>query len=328
MSVVTVSVLPELSPDQVASVTALCHRAAQADGTEPLSEHVRLHLRQGGDRGDRPDGGDRHLIAVAGDGIVGYAHLDPTDLVAGPAAEVVVDPERRGRGVGRTLVEAVIAASPDGRLRLWAHGLHPAARRLAASLGFVEERRLEQWRRSLTEPLPPVSLPHGVRLRSFVPGVDDEAWLELNSRAFADHPEQGGWTVRDLHVRLAESWFDREGFLIAEQEGETGPNPGRAGGNLLGRRMIGFHWTKVHGSPAGHAHEPIGEVYVVGVDPDHQGRRLGRELTLAGLHRLAETGLEQAMLYVEADNAPAKAVYHALGFAHHDTDVMYERRHD
>lgn len=315
MSSVTVRVAPLLTPAQVSAVTAVCHHAAHADGTEPLSEHVRLHLLRGGDHDGRPDGGDRHLLALRPDDrIVGYAHLDPTDLVDGAAAEVVVDPAERDQGVGRALVEATVEAAPDGRLRLWSHGSHPAARRLAASLGFAEGRRLEQWRRRLDVPLPPVALPDGVRLRSFVPGSDDAPWLALNARAFADHPEQGGWTSRDLQVRLAETWFDPQGFLIAE-EGEA-EHP----------EMVGFHWTKVHGSPAGHAHEPIGEVYVVGVDPAHQGRGLGRSLTLAGLHRLAEAGLNSAMLYVEADNAAAKAVYHSLGFAHHETDVMYVRR--
>ncbi len=314
-----VVLLPTLTPEQVTQVCAVCDRALSEDAVHPLSEHVRLHLRHGG------EGPDRHLLAVdVGDGasaIVGYGHVDPTDLVAGAAAEIVVDPPRRGHGIGRALVKAAIDASPDGRLRLWAHGVNPAARALAASLGFAEGRRLEQWRRPLGEPLPPVELPDGVRLRGFVPGADDEAWLALNARAFADHPEQGSWTTHNLRVRLAESWFDPEGFLIAEVLADDGPPT-----------MIGFHWTKVHGEPGDrhdggrppqHSHAPIGEVYVVGVDPAHQGRGLGRSLTLAGLHRLQRAGLHQAMLYVEADNLPARSVYARLGFRHHDTDVMY-----
>jgi mycothiol synthase len=314
-----------LSAEQVADVTALCVAATEADGVQPLSEHVTLHLRLGG------EGPDRHLLVLAADQedkpdhghgpetVIGYAHLDPTDAVSGTAAELVVNPRLRGHGVGRLLVETALAATPDGRLRLWAHGDHPAARALAAALGFAEGRRLEQWRRSLFSPLPPLELTDGVVLRTFRPGTDDEPWLTLNARAFADHPEQGSWTMADLHARMDEAWFDPEGFLIAEEDGV----------------MVGFHWTKVHGSTMHvtpgeepHAHEPIGEVYVVGVDPDHQGRGLGRSLTLAGLHRLRAQGLPQAMLYVEGDNAAAQTVYRRLGFAHWDTDVMFYRRPD
>ncbi len=310
-----------LPAEHVAGVTALCVAATEADGVHPLSEHVTLHLRLGG------EGPDRHLLVLvpdpAGDlaadraTVIGYAHLDPTDPVSGAAAEIVVHPRFRGHGVGRLLVETALAATPDGRLRLWAHGDHPAARALAASLGFTEGRRLEQWRRSLFSPLPALTLPDSVQLRGFRPGTDDEPWLALNARAFAHHPEQGSWTLDDLHARMAEAWFDPEGFLIAEES----------------TTMIGFHWTKVHGSAVhataderAHAHEPIGEVYVVGVDPDHQGRGLGRALTLAGLHRLRAQGLPQAMLYVEGDNAAAQSVYRRLGFAHWDTDVMFYRR--
>ena len=315
-----------LAPDVVERVETLLAAATEADGVQPLSEHVWLHLRHGG------EGPDQNLLVVlaAGEGtageIAGYAHLDPTDPVAGPSAEVVVHPAHRGRGLGRMLVQAALDAAPGHRLRLWAHGDHPSARALAASLGFSEARRLEQWRRSLRVPLPDVPLPPGVRLRSFRPGADDEVWLALNAAAFAHHPEQGSWTLRDLHARMAEAWFDPEGFLLAETEdGE----------------LAGFHWTKVHGGDGHehghvdrehgrehgheHGHEAIGEVYVVGVSPGQQGRGLGRALTVAGLRYLRGRRLDQAMLYVEGDNEAARAVYRGLGFTWWDTDVMFLR---
>ena len=68
-------------------------------------------------------------------------------------------------------------------------------------------------------------------------------------------------------------------------------------------------------------------MYVVGIDPRAQGGGLGKQLTLAGLQHLAGQGLPEVVLYVEADNAPAIAVYEHLGFTHHasDTHVMYAR---
>jgi mycothiol synthase len=276
---------------------------------------VTLHLRHGG------EGPDVNILALLpapdGEEVAGYAHVDPTDAVAGASAEIVVHPRRRGIGLGRALVEAATRATPDGRLRLWAHGDTAPARALAASMGFREGRRLEQWRRSLLSPLPRVELPEGVRVRTFRPGRDDDAWLALNARAFAGHPEQGGWTRADLRARMGEDWFDPQGFFLAE---ECAP-----------AQLVAFHWTKVHGGhgPAGsdgHGHDPIGEVYVVGVDPAHQGRGLGRALTLVGLHRLRALGLPQAMLYVDGDNVAARATYRRLGFAHWDTDVMFYRQ--
>jgi mycothiol synthase len=310
-SIMVHGLLPRAERD---AVLALCAEATEADGVRPLSEHVLLHLRHGG------EGPDRNLLLWSsgpdGPVLAGYAHLDPTDVVAGPAAELVVHPAHRRRGLGRMLVEAVAAQADGGRLRLWAHGDHPGARALAEALDFREVRRLWQMRRSLSARLPPADFPAGVGVRAFRPGTDDAAWLDLNARAFAEHPEQGAWTAADLNTRMNEGWFDADGFLIAEQQGRDGQ-----------ARMLGFHWTKVHGgTDHAHAHDPIGEVYVIGVDPREQGRGLGRALTLAGLHRMRALGLTQAMLYVEADNAAARAVYESLGFAHWDTDVMFSHR--
>jgi mycothiol synthase len=311
-----VEALEVLAVEDLSSVNALVAAATEADGLHPLSEHVMLHLPLTG------AGPDRHLLVFAtSDGVerlAGYAHLDPTDAVEGSSAEMVVHPDLRGHGIGRLMVRHLEALSPDGRLRLWAHGRQSPARALAESLGYVSSRELWQMRRSLRAVIPPAELPEGYELRTFRPGQDDRAWVEVNAKAFVDHPEQGTWTIDDLHHRMAEDWFDADGFLVLD-----GPDG----------QMAGFHWTKVHGgsapSPEGeptpHGHEPIGEVYVVGLSPDHQGRGLGRALTVAGLRHLRSLGPSQAMLYVDADNTTAVRTYAGLGFTRWDVDVQFSR---
>jgi mycothiol synthase len=155
-------------------------------------------------------------------------------------------------------------------------------------------------------PIPEPAFPDDVTVRTFKPGADEEAWLGVNSRAFAHHPEQGAWTADDLRLREAEDWFDPDGFFLAERDGQ----------------LAGFHWTKVH--PDGGVNgEPIGEVYVVGVDPVQQGGGLGRALTLAGLGYLRDRGLGDVMLYVDEDNVGAVRMYMSLGFTRWTADVMY-----
>jgi mycothiol synthase len=154
--------------------------------------------------------------------------------------------------------------------------------------------------------LPDAVLPDGVTIRAFVPGKDEDAWLAANRAAFADHPEQGNLTRADLEARMAEDWFDPAGFFLAED---------RDG------RLLGYHWTKVH--PRHGAHPAIGEVYVVGVTPEAQGMGLGKALTIAGIKHLRDAGLNAVMLYVDADNAAAVALYRRLGFTRWDMDVMY-----
>lgn len=274
----------ELSPEESSAVLELASRAAEADGVAPLSEQTLLHVRHGG--------GEHHLRHENGR-LAGYAHTD------GESAEAVVDPDFRRRGLGRDLVSELL--SRNTRVRIWAHGDLPGAAPLAASLGLEPMRTLLQMRRPLGGELPVQRIHAGFTLRTFEPG-DAEAWLRLNRLSFADHPEQGQWTMEDLRQRMAEPWFDPKGFFLV----------------FKGDRLVGFHWTKVH--PDG-----LGEVYVVGVDPSAQGVGLGRTLTLAGLHHLKSLGLETVLLYVDAGNTSAVRLYESLGFTRYQADVMYGR---
>jgi mycothiol synthase len=177
---------------------------------------------------------------------------------------------------------------------------------MASAGGFTLTRAILQIRRRLPvtdirrDGLGPLTT------RAFEPGTDDEArWLEVNNRAFAWHPEQSGWTLDDLHARMAEPWFDPDGFLLHEIDG----------------RLAAFCWTKRHDEES----PPAGEIYVIGVDPDFQGRGLGGPMTLAGLDWLAEQGLTVALLWVESDNAPALRVYGRLGFKEWTSRRYYEQ---
>ncbi|MEV0001181.1 mycothiol synthase [Micromonospora sp. NPDC050980] len=290
-----------LAPDEITEVLALARAAGDADGADPFDEHVLLRLRD-------PEAPAVHLVARAPDGVLtGYAHLDTGAPADGVGAELVVHPAHRRRGTGRALARAVLAAAP-GPVRAWAHGDHPSAAALAVDLGLTRARVLWQLRRPLTAVLPEPVLPEGVALRAFRPGEDDEAWLGVNNAAFAQHPEQGRWTLDDLRVRLDEPWFDPAGFLLAVDSG-TG-------------RLLGFHWTKVH-ERSGSAR--IGEVYVLGVDPSAHRGGLGRALTTAGLTYLRDRrGLDRVMLYVDESNTGAVALYERAGFARWCGHVNYQ----
>jgi mycothiol synthase len=297
---------------EVEAVTALTRAAAAADGVEPLSEAFRLALRRPAAAG----AGVRHLIAHDRTGrLRGYAQVDTG--VRPATGELVVHPDARRRGVGRTLLEA-LADRADPPWRVWAHGDGEGARALAAAVGWARARELRQMRRPLPgDPLPPARLPPGVRLRAFVPGRDEDAWLAVNAAAFAGHPEQGRWTRADLDARAQEPWFDAEDLLLAVEapDGEEARG-GDTGTAARGERLVGFHWTKVPG-------DGTGEVYVLGVAPDAQGRKLGSALTVAGLEHLARRGLEAVTLYVDAGNTPAVRLYERLGFGVVARDVQY-----
>jgi mycothiol synthase len=320
--------VPErLTEEDRDAVLELVRTAAAAGGPSPVSEDGRLALAHG-----RP--GAVHLLwrepssgPEDGSGaLAGYLYLSPADAAGDRTAEVGVVPASRGRGIGRALVGAALAETA-GMLRIWAHGSAPAAAGLAARLDFAAVRELRLLELGLdmrTCGMAPVAgmrreffvppLPEGVELRTFQVGRDEPAWLALNARAFAHHPEQGAWTARDLAEREAEPWFDPAGFFLAVSR--TAPTEGG---------LLGFHWTKVH--PAGaYGPDEVGEIYVLGVDPTEHGRGLGRLLALAGLRHLAQSGMNTIILYVDGDNAPAVRLYESLGFRSRTVDALYERR--
>jgi mycothiol synthase len=298
--------LSHLNPEQQRQVLALIASATDHDGVPPVSEHVLLHLRHGGDKADT------HLIASKNESVVGYAHLDLTDAVEGPSAELVVHPEHRKSGIGQSLLKE-LQNTAGATLRLWSHGDLPGAKNIAKRSGFARVRTVIQMRRSLNDPIPELS--KDIPIRNFLPGIDNDEWIALNNKAFANHPEQGNWSLRDLEIRLKEEWFEPQGFLIAESN----------------QKMTGFCWTKIHGghthkhshSEPEHDHDPIGEIYIMGVDPEMAGKGIGKAVTIAGLRHMRYQGIFSAMLYVDADNHAAITLYQSLGFTEWGRDVLY-----
>lgn len=222
------------------------------------------------------------------------------------AVEVVIDPDAdHPAALADRLVEASVALVVrlgGGSLRLWSPEATTADDRRAARYGFRGERDLIQMRCPL--PLDAAHRrPARLTTRPFRPGADEQAWLYVNNRSFVDHPEQGHWDLAALRARLAEPWFDPRGLLLVEEDG----------------RLAGSCWTKVHAA----SRPPMGEIYVIGIDPDFQGRGWGRALTEAGLDWLAGQGLTVGMLYVDAGNTAAVSLYRSMGFTDHHVDRAY-----
>ncbi len=319
---------PDLTdPESARSLLDLVARAEAADGQPPFSDQSLIDLRTG----------KRQLLVIGGDAA---AIVSPTE------AEFVVAPDARGHGIGTALLEAIIARS-NGGLLIWAHGDHAAARALARSHGLQPVRELLQLRAPVpasvpvpvpasasalasalalaAEPVPGASAgstSESITTDHFRSGVDDEAWLRLNARVFAHHPEQGAVTRADLAELRSEPWFDEADFLLLRDGDHDGA-------------MVGYCWLKIESASSDQrggsdqrsgSDQRGGEFYVVGVDPDRQGEGLGRRLMDAGFARLAERGIRTALLYVEADSIPAVRLYRSLGFTDHSIDIQYAVR--
>lgn len=288
-------------------VLGLIEAATAIEGHRPVGEHKHSHLRVGATDWVG-------ILAYEGTELVGYAHTRwnrPTDEPR-LAVEVVVHPARYDTDVARTLLletRGVLARAGGGTMWLWVHRVEDAHDTLAARMGLAVQRELASMTASLErrpEELPP---PAGVTIRPYRPGTDEEAFLAVNNAAFAGHPENGGWDRAEFEERTARPWFDPDGLLMAWR----------------GEEPVGFHWTKWHSHDSDEtpAHEPVGEVYVLGVHPSVQGSGLGRVLLRAGLAHLYDRGCRLAMLYVDEASTGAVALYRSEGFTVESREVCY-----
>ncbi len=292
-------------PDR-ADLVALLARAGAADGHPALPEPQLLAVTHPLSDGTEPAEG--HLVlardekALTGCAFVTVAKDGSTVL------HVVADPAARGEGVAAALIGRAVAEAPAGApVHLWAMQAGPDDDARARAHGFAPERDLLQMRVPLPLAAEVVAASRPLVTRPFVPGRDEAAWVDTNNRAFAGHPEQGGWTVEELRARMAADWVDLDGFLVADDP--DGPG------------LIGSCWTKVHADRA----PVLGEIYVIAVDPRHHGQGWGRSLTVAGLESLARRGVTIGMLYADATNEAAVALYRRLGFTVDHVDRSYRR---
>ena len=308
-----------LDADDAAAARGFCERAERVDGIPPLAEQARLAIDATGPKTTA----DLHLRSAHG-----YANVIAARDGGAAMVEAVVDPEHRGRGEGRALIDAALTAAeqvPGSEPpQVWAHGDLPAASAVAAALGLQRARELLQLRRPVAHPLPDLPQRDDVVLRTYAGPADDAEILRVNNDAFSWHPEQGGWTLDDIAARTGADWFDPEGVFLAF---DAAPGADAADRSAPGA-LLGFHWTKIH--PAENGEPALGEVYIVGVDSTAQGRGLGALLTLAGLHHMAALTpdgrrLDEVELYVEGDNAAALNTYSKLGFTRYTADIAYRR---
>ena len=97
-------------------------------------------------------------------------------------------------------------------------------------------------------------------------------------------------------------WFDPAGFFVA----------------MHGDEVAGLHWTKQHVGG-------LGEVYLIAVAREHEGKGLGRALLARGLAHLAGLGDDRVQLYVEGDEERVVRMYTNAGFEIVQTDTAYRR---
>lgn len=323
-------VTDELRPAQRPAVDLLLERTRAHDGVAALDEaalfalHAEradgtLHLLLSDPSSDSPvspgsPGSSDSSESSDSPRVLAYA-----SVLRDGTAQGAVEPGARRRGLGSQLLDAVLERRPDAGI--WAHGA------LDASVAFLRERGLEPVRELLTmrrvlgqgadaAAAIPAREPRdsAIELDAFDPARDADAWVRVNARAFADHPEQGRLTRADLDERMAQSWFRAEDLHVARR----------------GDELLGFVWVKREEAEgpegtSGSQGASDAEIYAVGTDPEAAGQGVAGALLSRALRALAVDVVGAATLYVEGDNTAALGLYEHLGFDVSGRDLQFRR---
>jgi len=257
----------KLTDEQRLDVLGLLNRTDAVLGRESIDEPRRRSVVHGWSA--------QHWLAHEDGQLIGYA-------IGSPTANTTL--EMCGGGFDDSLLEAVLLEHE--LVQWWLRD--PRSATHGKTVRTLQLLRIEL-------PVPAIAIPEGSVLRPFEPRTDKESWLLQNNSAFAHHPEQGTWNIKDLEDRIEEPWFDPSGFLLLEFNGKLGASC----------------WTKVHELHP----DRSGEIYVISVDPNFQGQNLGRIMVTQGLAALNKKGVSNAILFVDESNEPARKLYASLGFS-------------
>ena len=153
--------------------------------------------------------------------------------------------------------------------------------------------------------LPPMQLPDGYTLRTYVRGQDEALWQRLDSEVFASGFGQHTLSAAEIEQMLNDPTHEMAGFFFAEQEGVA----------------VGYCETLVFTNEDNPALGGDGMIANLGVLAAHRRVGLGRALLLAGCHYLRQRGCSAIDLHVDGENATAVRLYESIGFQQHETTL-------
>ena len=253
--------------------------------------------------GARPE--EDVFIAWDGSEARGYVHMDREAEIGRGVVRGGVAPTWRRKGVGRHLLDTMIAHTRGLGLEV-VHMDLPAdaipAKRLVTQLGFARVRTHWHLRRESREPTG-AKAPSGHPFRLMAPS-EAGALTDLQNSVFA-----GSWgyapnTSEQTRYRLFRLHPQPDDVVVLEEAGA----------------LVAYCWT--HEQGPGQA----GIIGMMGVRPAYRGKGLGGVVTGAGVDHLLAKGTRGVELTVDSENPPAIRMYEALGFRPHWISHWYELR--
>ncbi len=249
------------------------------------------------------------FIAQADEGVVGYVDIERELAIGRVVLDCRVHPEHRRRGLARELFDKATIRARE----LGAKAAHvnigennEAAGNMLSRLGFTLVRRFLELRLDIGC-VDGSRVPTTTECCCLRPGEEGRL-TELQNRAFAGTWGYNPNTAEQITFRINSSTCSRDDIILIYDRDKA----------------IGCCWTGIsceEGIPSVRK----GRIHMLGVDPDHRRKGIGRELVVAGLTRLKNRGLRIAELTVDSENKAACALYESLGFEVRVSTPWYEK---
>jgi mycothiol synthase len=256
------------------------------------------------------------VVAEVNEQIVGFAQARIQEDSDGGRNHVVggeVDPEFRGRGIGRAMLRNSMRrqraraqeeidsgmAAVDRRLESWAFEAVTRRVRLLESEGFEVVRSFYEMLRPTLDAIADLPMPPGLEFRPMLPNQYRAVWA-ADSEAFADH-----WGGQQNTEEVFQHFFSGPDFR---------PELWRIAWD--GDEIAGVVTNRIMTAYNEETGERLGEIAGVSVRRPWRGRGLARAMVAESLRALRDAGMTSATLGVDAENPTgALGVYEANGFS-------------
>jgi mycothiol synthase len=247
------------------------------------------------------------FIAEAAGKVIGHIDVTPELAIGRVVLDCLVHPQHRRKGLAKELSYYAIRRARE----LGAQVAHVnitqdnvAAKNLLSKLGFGPVRRFLELRLQLSKGRLPDVEQTALLCHHLQCGEEDKL-AQIQNRSFTDTWGYNPNTTEEILYRVNLSNCSPRDVILASEEDEP----------------IGYCWTTINMEEG----ESKGQIYMLGVDPGHRGRGIGKLLLLAGLSYLKSRGVAVAGLTVDSQNRAACALYESVGFKISSTTLWYEK---
>jgi ribosomal protein S18 acetylase RimI-like enzyme len=313
-------------PDDLVPLSEMHNHASSADGIDE---------RESPEDWERwfahPSGFDPAVdVVVAEDAgrVMGYTQArarDDNDGGRNYTAGGEVDPDYRGRGIGRALLrhnirhlearaQREMAASPSAaprqlRMESWSFESQTRRTRLLESEGFAVVRWFFEMLRPSLDDIAELPMPDGLEIRPVRPEDYRQVWA-ADVEAFRDH-----WGASEADDNAFDRFFSGPDFR--PELWRVAWDGDEVAGVCMNRIMTTFNEQ---------SGERRGELAGVSVRRPWRRRGLARAMVAASLRAFRDAGMTSAVLGVDAENPTgALGVYEANGFAVHRKGMNFRR---